>query len=785
MTGVANDFGVPFAFAPSQRHFRQNDTRDQRDALFGAMQFQPNDSLDVNLDVQWSERIQSELRNDLTFNGGRRNDTSLNVIAADGTTSSTTTLDSMVLTPLGGITRSITDNSIEVQGGDYERKETYLGGGLNVEYQVSDRLAVEADVAYSKTERNERAFEFRIQSNASPVIEFDRRNNDVPVYTLHSEEFDVNDPANYVDRLRVRIDNDLERTDEVVSGRLDFDYELGNGFFTNLEAGVRYGQQDYLSLGGGADANNPYNRSTGRTTFEIEDNRDLEIQSQQVFDTPADDLDDVYIGFISQVNQACYTGSTPESNFLSSQRTDDIVTNRFFDSAGNLQSVGTNTWATFGARCVAETGVDLINSILDDINLNLLNPSINDLSGDPTDPIAALSSAIPELLEERTNTIDVQETTKSAYLMTNYESVFADLPISGNVGVRLVQTDVKAIGYRDAFEISQDDDGLFSFSETGGVQQVEENHSYTRLLPSANMILEVADDKLVRMGVFRAMSRPDPQDMGFSRTFRFNLDEDEGAETIEALVGNISGTGNPSFDPLMSWNYDASFEWYPNPDSILAIGTYYKKFQGGFETVVQTESFDFNGQMVDRDVTVTQTSDQTSNLFGVEMTASHRFSYLPGLLSGLGAKVSYNYVDSNFEFEDRRYGDRFIRNTDGTVTQIAQGIIAPGGLPGLSKNTLSAQVYYGIGALDLAVNYKYRDDYFQPFTSDGTRLRYVGDVGVWEARASYEINDNFRVTAEAINLFSAPKEQFAFVRDDLYEVNDYGPRIFFGLRGRF
>ena len=785
-TGVANDFGVPFAFAPSQRHFRQNDTRDQRDALFGALQFQPNDSLDINLDVQWSERIQSELRNDLTFNGGRKNDTSLNVLSADGVASTTTTLDSMVVTPLGGITRSITDSSIEVQGGDYQRKETYLGGGINVEYDLTDRLTATADVAYSKTRRDEQAFEFRIQSNASPVIEFDRRNNNVPVYTLHSEEFDVNDPSNFVDRLRVRIDKDLERTDEVISGRLDFDYDLGSsGFFENLEAGVRFGQRDYLSLGGGADANDPYNRSTGRTTFEIEDNRDLEIQSQQVFDTPANDLDDTYIGFISQVNQACYTGSTPEENFLSSQRTDDIVTNRFVDGDGNFQSVGTNTWATFGARCVAQTGVDLINSIIDEINDNLLDSGINDLRGDPTDPIAALSRAIPDLIEERTNTVDVQETTTAAYLMTNYSGEFADVPISGNVGARLVQTDVTATGYRDAFTISQGADGLFSFATTDGVQQVKENHSYTRVLPSANLIMDVADDKLVRFGVFRAMSRPDLQDMGFSRIFRFNLDEDEGATSLEELIGNISGTGNPSFDPLMSWNYDASFEWYPNEDSILAIGAYYKKFQGGFETVIQSETFDFNGQTVDRDVTVTQSSDDTSNLFGIEMTASHAFTYLPGALSGLGAKLSYNYVDSDFEFEDSRYGDRFLRNTDGTVTQIAQGIIAPGGLPGLSKNTLSAQVYYGIGGLDLAVNYKYRDDYFQPFTSDGTRLRFVGDVGVWEARASYEINENFRVSAEAINLFSAPKEQFAFVADDLYEVNDYGPRIFFGIRGRF
>jgi len=110
----------------------------------------------------------------------------------------------------------------------------------------------------------------------------------------------------------------------------------------------------------------------------------------------------------------------------------------------------------------------------------------------------------------------------------------------------------------------------------------------------------------------------------------------------------------------MSWNYDASFEYYPNPDTILAIGAYYKQFQGGFENVRQNETFQVNGQDITRAVSVSQTSDDNSTLFGIELTASHGFTYLPGLLSGLGVKLSYNYVDSNFEFEDSRYGDGFV-----------------------------------------------------------------------------------------------------------------------------
>lgn len=771
-TGRAIDAGTPFAFAPSQRHFRQNDTRDRRDAIFGAIQWAPNDAWDINLDAQWSERTQSELRNDLTFNGGRRNDTSLNI----GPGGTTTTLDSLVTTPLGGILRSITDNTIEVQGGDFERQETYLGLGANFEYEVSDRLTVSADFAHSNTERTERAFEFRIQSNISPVIEFDQRNSGVPSYTLYDEVFDVNNYDNYVDRLRVRIDNDVLRDNTINSLRFDTDYDLGGSFFKSVQAGVRFAEQDYLELPGGADSGDPFNITSGRFSFEIEDNTDLNINNRQVVDgsgSATTGLASSWVDIIGATNQACRTEFPEGNSFLSSLRNGDLITN-IADDGTVLSS--TNSWATFDARCVAETAVSSLNAILNEINLAIAD------RGDVNGALSALSADIPNLVEESSRTIDVQETTTAFYVMSNYETSFSGLPVSGNIGARIIQTDVEATGYRPALTVTETN-GVFTIAE-GNLEAVTEEFDYTAILPSANAIIELADDRLLRFGVFRALSRPDPADMGFGRSINV-IGDDEDATSLDGLIQNISANGNPSLNPLTSWNFDAGYEWYPNDDSILAISAYYKVFEGGFENVIQNETYQLNGQDVTFPVSVQQVNEETSNLFGIEFTGSHNFSYLPGLLSGLGAKISYNYVDSNFEFEDSRYGDASTRQLDGTVVQTNEGIIDPGGLAGLSEHTLSAQVYYQIGELDLQVNYKYRDDYFQPFISDGTRLRFIGDVGVWEARASYNINENFRLTAEAINLFSEPKEQFAYVRDDRYEVNDYGPRIFFGLRGRF
>lgn len=783
-TGLAIDSGTPFVFAPSQRHFRQNDTRDQRDAFFGQLQWQPNNRWDINFDLQWSERSQEELRSDLTFNGGRRNDTSLNVAGT-----STTSLDSLVTNGNSGILRAITDNSIEIQGGDFERVETYIGGGLNIEHEVNDRLTVSVDLSHSNTERTENNFEFRIQSDISPVIEYDLRGGDVPVYRLYDEVFDVNDPANFVDRLRVRIDNDVFRDNTVNALRFDADYKL-DGFFTNVQAGFRLAEQDYLELPGGIDSGNPLEASGGRFSFEIENDGELTVNNREVIDDSDDDLYDTdprfltlqddLVGIIAATNTACYSPFREGNSFLETLRPGDLVTN--IDDDGNVIS-STNSWATFDARCVADTATGQLNNLLGTINAFLTDPNASENSFD--EALGVFNSAIPALIEQNARTVDVQETTNSFYVMANYETQFGNFPVNGNVGARIVQTEVEATGYRPDIIIT-DNGGELSAS-FGDLVPVTASHDYTEILPSAIAIVELAPDKLVRLGVFRAMSRPDPADMGFGRSFSFATADDDAdpITSLSELITNVSGNGNPGFDPLMSWNFDAGFEWYPNDDTILAVSGYYKSFQGGFANTIQEETYSFNGENLTLPIALPQTSDDTSELYGLEVTAAHTMTYLPGLWSGLGGKLSYNYVDSDFEFEDSRYGDQFVVQLDGSINQIADGILDPGGLPGLSENTFSAQAFWGVGDFDMSVTYKYRDEYFQPFVSDGTRLRYVGDVGVWEARASYNLTDNFRLSVEAINLGSEPKEQFAFTNDDLYEVNDYGPRIFFGLRGRF
>ncbi len=706
-TGLAIDHGIPYAFASSSRSFRQNDTHDTRDSLFTALQWQPNDRIDINLDLQWSERIQSEDRYILNFSNMKRNTVGV-------------TLPSLVVSDTGVVSNWSGQTFIESNGEMYERAEEYFGGGLSAKFEITDNLRASTDISFSETKRTELQVSLRTSSGARQLINWNRENSLIDQYTITN--FDVTDPSNFYNDIYARIDNDVDRKNTNDAIRVDFDYDVGLGPINNLDFGIRFSELGYKDIAaGGTTANG------SRVQYDLVD---------------------------SDPSAAACAVRFAEGGFLESARSGDLLTN--VSSTGTI--IGSaNSWATFDNAC-------LTSAIL----------AANGIS----------SLTYPTLTEENSDTSDVTEKTTAAYIMANYESQLAGKAVRGNFGVRAVNTEVESIGYRNGFNIETDTNGNITLVPTAGVEKVSANADYVEFLPSFNAVIDLSDDVILRGGIYRGLSRANPSDMNYARSFTAN--NDDTITDPNELISGVNASGNPDSQPLTSWNFDVSAEWYPNEDSILSAAVYFKRFKGGFERVVANETYVIDGQSITIPVVLTQTNEDTSDLMGIELTASHNFSYLPGLLSGLGAKLSYNYAESDFEFEDSLYGDLGYTDENGNFVQTNIGIIPPGNIPGFSENVFSGQVYYQIGNFDSSLIYKFRSDYFQPYTGDGTRLRFVGDVGVWEARASYKMTDNFSVYVEGLNLFEdAPKEQYYFTSDNLGEVNVYGPRIFFGIKAKF
>lgn len=678
----------PFFLVPNAYTMRQIDEIDRRDSFFGAIQWQPSDALDVNLDLQYSDREYTESRTDLNLSEARR---SLVNVEYDE----------------NGVVRYLEGQSaIESNGNELTRAEEYLGGGLSIEWQASDRLTLAADVSYSKTTRveDERMFRLRTDPNdvngdrtvfgnmRIPYIYEQPVGSFVPTITI-DPRFDLNNHELFWDDPRFRRDQS-RRDNEIVAGRLDATYEM-DGFLRALSGGVRLSEMTFSD----------YDVRNGDFTY------NLHLEEDQ------------------RINELCRV-PFPQRDYLSAAPANTIT-----------------SWASFDADCLFREYV---------------------------------GTEDPGALEDKRSVSnrDVTERTTAAYLMAEYQSNLGSMPVRGNFGVRVVNTDVTSRGLRSDLVIINNDDGTISLDTTGEFETVTIKSATTRVLPSINAIFEVAPDTLLRLAAYRAMSRPAPSALGAGRTIQ--LEDGDSFTSVENAIRNINANGSPRLEPLMSWNADAALEWYPNDDSLLAATIYYKQFGGGFQPVVIDENFVIDGQEVTVPVTQRRNSPDKSRIYGLELTAATRFGFLPAPLDGLGAKVSYNYADSNFENEDVRLGDVY----DPVSETVSPGIIPSAGLTGYSKHVLSAQAYYDIGPLSLQAIYNYRSKYYQDFVGGNNQLRFVAPSETVDFRVSLDLMRNVALKFEAKNVFDEPKATYMPVYGSSRQYHYYGSKYFLGLRVR-
>lgn len=679
--------GTPFYLAPNALTFRQITEDDRRDAFFGAIQWRPDPSLDINLDFQYSDRTFTEQRNDLNLSEGQR------------------AIANRVIDPNGYLTSYTGQSSIETVSTLLTRSEEYLGGGFNIAYEPVERLTLRADLSYSRTRRTEIERSVRLRTdpldifgNRTPInnqripYTYELRDGFAPTITI-DPRFDVTNPDLFSDDTRIRRDENF-RENEIIAGRLDGVYAFEGPLLRSLHAGVRYTRQTY----------NDY-----------------------------DDRVEININDAAQERDANLACRTPfrQRDYLSAAPGDQI-----------------SSWATFDPLCLFEQ------------HLGTTDPGRNE-------DVRSVANR------------DVTEEVWAGYLMASYATdEDRPLPISGNIGVRVVNTSVTSRGLRSALDVINNPDGSIRLVESGDFDTVTIENATTRILPSFNLTFHLQQDLLLRLAAYRAMSRPAPSSLGAGRTI--TLESGNDFTSIEEAIREIRANGSPRLEPLMSWNLDASLEYYLNRDSLFAAAVYYKRFNGGFIPVVADEEFRIGEQTVTVPVVQTANSDQQSRIYGLELTLTHRFSWLPAPLDGLGARLSYNYANSNFENQDIRLGE-ILNPATGAVTP---AIIPPANLSGFSEHVVSAQAYYQKGPISLQAVYNYRSGYYQDFVGGNNQLRYVRSNDTVDFRASYDINRNVSLRFEAVNIFDEPKITDMPVRGSIRQYHYYGPRYFLGVRVR-
>ena len=346
---------------------------------------------------------------------------------------------------------------------------------------------------------------------------------------------------------------------------------------------------------------------------------------------------------------------------------------------------------------------------------------------------------------------DVQEATLAGYIKASFGTgIFDDMALSGNVGVRLVRTESTANGTVE--------------DTSGGAEDmpISIDNGYTRWLPALNLKLDVTDDLVIRAALSRTLARPSLSNM--SPAVRIDLGT------------QVGSSGNPQIQPFSAWNGDLSVEWYFGAEEdagLASIAFFRKDIESLVENITEDVTFvtcpqigcDANNLAGPRVFQVTRpVNGNEASVTGVELAIQSNFSFLPTPLKGMGGILNYTITNSNADFSDVA-----------DVRSIQ--------LPGLSKNSLNAVLYYQQSEnFETRLAYAWRDQYIRELRNPAI---WRDEYGQFDLSASYSVG-NLTLQFEALNITGEPVNEFADNNAGLpTRWGEWGRKYVFGARYNF
>lgn len=380
-----------------------------------------------------------------------------------------------------------------------------------------------------------------------------------------------------------------------------------------------------------------------------------------------------------------------------------------------------------GATGISDYGTDLPGNIIANWTNAPFQP-IRDFFL-PDDPLSTTNFP---------NTYTIEEETIAAYVQANFSGDMGRFPISGNIGVRYVETDVETTGGAN-FD--------FLNLQTG---------SYDDVLPSLNLRVDLADELLLRFAAGSVMARPSYGDLN--------------PGTVVNVTTFSGRSGNPNLLPFRADQIDISLEWYFGGGNLLGLTYFYKDV----ESFVQTETIfttidPILAAGVDPDsifAIARPGNGEGATINGLELTYQQSFDMLPAPFDGLGMMFNYTRLDS-----------------DAQQTNSLIGVEV--GLEGLSENAYNITAYYEKNGIGVRLAYNWRDEFLRAAQGLGGTPDFGNEYGQLDLTTSYDVSDRVTLFVEAKNLNNEEYRAFEFLDERLRTYNTSGRRVFLGARARF
>ncbi len=369
---------------------------------------------------------------------------------------------------------------------------------------------------------------------------------------------------------------------------------------------------------------------------------------------------------------------------------------------------------------------------------------------------------------------EIAEDTAAVYL-----SAYLDFDdVTAIVGGRYIQTDLESAVILNG-------------------EKVVGTNDYSDFLPSLNVTYTLDNNTLVRFAAAKVMRRADFSEL--SPAFDVNND------TTKATQGAID------LDPYRATQFDVSLEHYFGEGNMVSVAFYYKDVESFLSSEntcvadgstsgqnvtewyavctldsagVSNPNMEYHSNSDDaaglahveglRDAGLTgidttkDTNGESGKVQGIEVGYQQHFDFLPGAFSGLGISANYTYADSEQP------------STEGEGEDIRP-------LLKISKHTYNLQGFWEYESYAARLAYNYRSEFLD--TENEKRVlnfsdNYRDGRGQLDFSASWDINENFTVVANATNL-TGEHSVFQSEYGSAWKYTEADRRYTVGVRAKF
>ncbi len=392
----------------------------------------------------------------------------------------------------------------------------------------------------------------------------------------------------------------------------------------------------------------------------------------------------------------------------------------------------------------------------------------------------ATSAGTEAFYPDTLSSFKVHEVTDAFYLMTNLGN--KDKGFFINAGVRVVFSNDVVTGATSAPVVLSSGTATWNGVNSNNVP-FSQGHYTVDILPSFNLELFPTDDQIVRLAAARVMSPADLFNLGLGQSYNFTRGSGcaKGSTVTTGTPGTTPGcnvgyefatgtSGNPNLDPYRATQFNAAWEWYFAPASLISVGAFYKEVES-FEVSQNVPTLvpdDFGG-------TTGPISEPVNgghgHIYGVELSGEY------ALDNGFGLAANYTYNNS--------------------VSALSDAFSAHLPIPGVAANSFNATVFYEKYGIDARMSYSWRGTSLNGAIFGSTLSPtnaatgatpaygvYTAPYGELDAQMLYNFTDNLAAFVGAENLTGEASHDYLQFKDQPFLYDNTGTRYFFGVKAK-